>query len=158
MLRLPAARRVRRRRAAARARARATRRRNLERWRRARAPNNSSPRYVADALLGQYDVIVAFSAVYLAGTALLTLGVVVVGGGASPALTFFAPVYVVSVGSGCLKPLVSTFGADHSSSATEATTGRSCAATPTPTAATRPRRRARRRPRRARRAHVSPWI
>ena len=71
--------------------------------------------YVADATLGRWRAIVAFTALYAAGTAFLTAGVLVPRGEAGPgaSLAFFAPVYVVAIGSGCLKPLVSTFGADQ---------------------------------------------
>ena len=55
--------------------------------------------YVADATLGRWRAIVAFTALYAAGTAFLTAGVLVPAG-AGARLAFFAPVYVVAVGSG----------------------------------------------------------
>ena len=68
--------------------------------------------WLSDAVLGRYRTIVAFSFVYAAGMTLCVVATLLpLGGGRVTAL--FAGLYVVAVGTGGIKPCVSTFGADQ---------------------------------------------
>ena len=68
--------------------------------------------WLSDAVLGRYRTILLFSNVYACGMALCVLATVLPpGGGRVGAL--FAGLYVVAVGTGGIKPCVSTFGADQ---------------------------------------------
>ncbi|TVU40103.1 hypothetical protein EJB05_13552, partial [Eragrostis curvula] len=79
--------------------------------------------FLADAYLGRYRTIAAFMALYIAGLTLLTASAAVPGlrpstdvnaspsGGQSAA--FFVALYMIAVGTGGIKPCVSSFGADQ---------------------------------------------
>ncbi|KAL6647609.1 hypothetical protein ACP70R_015046 [Stipagrostis hirtigluma subsp. patula] len=78
--------------------------------------------FLADAYLGRYRTIAAFMALYIAGLALLTAsasapGLRPPGGGQAPSLgqsaAFFTALYLIAVGTGGIKPCVSSFGADQ---------------------------------------------
>uniref|UniRef100_A0ACD5UX42 Uncharacterized protein n=1 Tax=Avena sativa TaxID=4498 RepID=A0ACD5UX42_AVESA len=79
--------------------------------------------FVADAYLGRFRTIAAFMTLYIAGLVLLTMSAAVPGmkppdcadchptGGQNAA--FFAALYLIAVGTGGIKPCVSSFGADQ---------------------------------------------
>uniref|UniRef100_A0A0D9WUH4 Uncharacterized protein n=1 Tax=Leersia perrieri TaxID=77586 RepID=A0A0D9WUH4_9ORYZ len=79
--------------------------------------------FLADAYLGRYRTIAAFMALYIAGLALLTMSASVpgmkpppadgppTGGGQSAA--FYVALYLIALGTGGIKPCVSSFGADQ---------------------------------------------
>uniref|UniRef100_A0A8R7QHL1 Peptide transporter PTR1 n=1 Tax=Triticum urartu TaxID=4572 RepID=A0A8R7QHL1_TRIUA len=79
--------------------------------------------FVADAYLGRFRTIAAFMSLYIAGLALLTLTATVPGlrppdcAGCKPAAAqtaaFFTALYLIAVGTGGIKPCVSSFGADQ---------------------------------------------
>ncbi|MCL7040941.1 hypothetical protein MKW94_006227 [Papaver nudicaule] len=81
--------------------------------------------YIADANWGRYRVIAIFSMIYALGMTLLTLSASVPGlkpscdsKGACSASTgqtwaFFVPLYLIALGTGGIKPCVSSFGADQ---------------------------------------------
>jgi peptide/histidine transporter 3/4 len=79
--------------------------------------------FVADAYLGRYRTIAAFMVIYITGLTLLTLSAAVPGlrppdaAGAAPTTgqnaAFFAALYMIAVGTGGIKPCVSSFGADQ---------------------------------------------
>ncbi|PSC73968.1 NRT1 PTR FAMILY -like [Micractinium conductrix] len=75
--------------------------------------------FLADAYLGRYWVIVLFSILYLVGfwglTASAQWAVPAVGAAATGAQLafFYATMYLIAVGTGGIKPCVSTFGADQ---------------------------------------------
>lgn len=77
--------------------------------------------FLADAYLGRYWVILSFSVIYMAGLAMLTAsagdsalhpaaGEQATGGQMG---IFWAAMYLIAVGTGGIKPCVSTFGADQ---------------------------------------------
>ncbi|XP_010423917.1 PREDICTED: protein NRT1/ PTR FAMILY 8.2 [Camelina sativa] len=80
--------------------------------------------FVADAYLGRYWTIAIFVAIYIAGMTLLTMSASVPGltptcsgdtchaTGGQIALTFIA-LYLIALGTGGIKPCVSSFGADQ---------------------------------------------
>ncbi|KAF0931507.1 hypothetical protein E2562_004623 [Oryza meyeriana var. granulata] len=82
--------------------------------------------FLADAYLGRYRTIAAFMALYIVGLALLTMSASVPGmkppycasasscgpsGGQNAA--FFVALYLIALGTGGIKPCVSSFGADQ---------------------------------------------
>ncbi|XP_066396601.1 protein NRT1/ PTR FAMILY 8.2-like [Miscanthus floridulus] len=79
--------------------------------------------FLADAYLGRYRTIAAFMALYIVGLTLLTMSAAVPGlrpppdgGGAVTAgqsAAFFVALYLIAVGTGGIKPCVSSFGADQ---------------------------------------------
>uniref|UniRef100_A0A453H429 Major facilitator superfamily (MFS) profile domain-containing protein n=4 Tax=Triticinae TaxID=1648030 RepID=A0A453H429_AEGTS len=79
--------------------------------------------FIADAYLGRFRTIAAFMSLYIAGLALLTLTATVPGlrppdcAGCKPAAgqtaAFFTALYLIAVGTGGIKPCVSSFGADQ---------------------------------------------
>ncbi|KAL6880430.1 hypothetical protein ACP4OV_011995 [Aristida adscensionis] len=79
--------------------------------------------FLADAYLGRYRTIAAFMALYIAGLALLAATAAVPGlrppdgeharPTAAQSAAFFAALYLVAVGTGGIKPCVSSFGADQ---------------------------------------------
>ncbi|ERN09688.1 protein NRT1/ PTR FAMILY 8.1 [Amborella trichopoda] len=86
--------------------------------------------FVADAYWGRYKVIAVFSAIYVVGMTLLTLSASV--GGLSPTChsgqchvtsgqvaVFFVSLYLIALGTGGIKPCVSSFGADQFDEADE---------------------------------------
>ncbi|KAF9675439.1 hypothetical protein SADUNF_Sadunf09G0032500 [Salix dunnii] len=81
--------------------------------------------FVADAYLGRYWTIASFSTIYVAGMALLTMSATVHGlkpkcyskdhcqpTGGQSAVTFLA-LYLIALGTGGIKPCVSSYGADQ---------------------------------------------
>ncbi|KAG5175873.1 POT family-domain-containing protein [Tribonema minus] len=71
--------------------------------------------YVADAYLGRYKAILLFSSTYLVGlglTAFATAPALDSANTATPALLFVG-IYTIAIGTGGIKPNVSTFGADQ---------------------------------------------
>lgn len=66
--------------------------------------------YIADTYLGRYYTILVFISIYLLGLVLVVLGSI--PGHVSPAV-FFPAIYIVSLGTGGIKPNVSTLGADQ---------------------------------------------
>jgi peptide/histidine transporter 3/4 len=66
--------------------------------------------YIADTYLGRYYTILVFISIYLVGLVLVVLGSI--PGHVSPAV-FFPAIYIVSLGTGGIKPNVSTLGADQ---------------------------------------------
>ncbi|CAN6196586.1 unnamed protein product [Urochloa humidicola] len=77
--------------------------------------------FVADAYLGRYHTIAAFMGLYVAGLALLAASAAVPGLrppatgplSAGQSAAFFVPLYLVALGTGGIKPCVSSFGADQ---------------------------------------------
>ncbi|XAR68851.1 Peptide-transporting ATPase [Bertholletia excelsa] len=80
--------------------------------------------FLADAYLGRYWTIAAFSAIYVFGMVLLTLSASVKGlkpscdGGVchpttSQSVVCFVALYAIALGTGGIKPCVSSFGADQ---------------------------------------------
>ncbi|CAO2033895.1 unnamed protein product [Urochloa humidicola] len=77
--------------------------------------------FVADAYLGRYRTIAAFMGLYIAGLALLAASAAVPGlrppdagpPSAGQSAAFFAALYMVALGTGGIKPCVSSFGADQ---------------------------------------------
>uniref|UniRef100_A0A0E0C190 Major facilitator superfamily (MFS) profile domain-containing protein n=1 Tax=Oryza meridionalis TaxID=40149 RepID=A0A0E0C190_9ORYZ len=85
--------------------------------------------FLADAYLGRYRTIAAFMALYIVGLALLTMSASVPGmkppncATSSPASScgpspgqsaaFFVALYLIALGTGGIKPCVSSFGADQ---------------------------------------------
>uniref|UniRef100_J3MHX8 Peptide transporter n=1 Tax=Oryza brachyantha TaxID=4533 RepID=J3MHX8_ORYBR len=86
--------------------------------------------FVADAYLGRYRTIAAFMALYILGLALLTITASVpgikppyCGGAVAPSApcgpsgaqtaAFFVALYLIALGTGGIKPCVSSFGADQ---------------------------------------------
>ncbi|GJN24221.1 hypothetical protein PR202_gb11952 [Eleusine coracana subsp. coracana] len=79
--------------------------------------------FVADAYLGRYRTIAAFMSLYILGLTLLTMSATVPGlrppvsGGGTPTggqnAAFFVALYLIAVGTGGIKPCVSSFGADQ---------------------------------------------
>ncbi|BAF20586.1 Os07g0100600, partial [Oryza sativa Japonica Group] len=84
--------------------------------------------FLADAYLGRYRTIAAFMALYIVGLALLTMSASVPGMkppncatisasscGPSPgqSAAFFVALYLIALGTGGIKPCVSSFGADQ---------------------------------------------
>ncbi|CAL5077507.1 unnamed protein product [Urochloa decumbens] len=77
--------------------------------------------FVADAYLGRYRTIAAFMGLYIGGLALLAASAAVPGlrppdAGAPSAgqnAAFYAALYLVALGTGGIKPCVSSFGADQ---------------------------------------------
>ncbi|KAJ9548771.1 hypothetical protein OSB04_021314 [Centaurea solstitialis] len=80
--------------------------------------------FLADAYLGRYWTIAGFSIIYFFGMTLLTLSASVKGlrpncdpGGCHPTSTqtavFFVALYLIALGTGGIKPCVSSFGADQ---------------------------------------------
>jgi peptide/histidine transporter 3/4 len=79
--------------------------------------------FLADAYLGRYRTIAAFMALYVVGLTLLTMSAAVPGlrpppdgAGAVTAgqsAAFFVALYLIAVGTGGIKPCVSSFGADQ---------------------------------------------
>eukprot|EP01038_Epipyxis_sp_PR26KG_P011667 gene11667-15622_t len=66
--------------------------------------------YIADTYLGRYKSILVFCSIYLVGLVLVVLGSI--PGDVSPAL-FFPAIYIIAIGTGGIKPNVSTMGADQ---------------------------------------------
>ena len=66
--------------------------------------------YIADTYLGRYRAILVFCSIYMLGLVLVVLASV--PGDASPALVFPA-MYIIAIGTGGIKPNVSTLGADQ---------------------------------------------
>ena len=66
--------------------------------------------YIADTYMGRFRTILAFCLVYVLG-----LGLVVLGSAPSITSSFiiFTALYIISLGTGGIKPNVSTFGADQ---------------------------------------------
>ncbi|XP_060206243.1 protein NRT1/ PTR FAMILY 8.1-like [Lycium barbarum] len=80
--------------------------------------------FLADAYLGRYWTIAIFSILYIMGMALLAMSASVVGlkpschnGICNPTgpqkTTFFTAIYLIALGTGGIKPCVSSFGADQ---------------------------------------------
>ncbi|OEL17850.1 Protein NRT1/ PTR FAMILY 8.2 [Dichanthelium oligosanthes] len=79
--------------------------------------------FLADAYLGRYLTIAAFMGLYIVGLTLLTMSAVVPGlrppdaAGAAPtagqSAAFYVALYLIAVGTGGIKPCVSSFGADQ---------------------------------------------
>ncbi|KAK7300975.1 hypothetical protein RJT34_11829 [Clitoria ternatea] len=88
--------------------------------------------FVADAYLGRYLTILCFSVVYVIGMTLLTLSASVPGlkptcdaeddchATQGQSAVFFVALYLVALGTGGIKPCVSSFGADQFDDADEA--------------------------------------
>lgn len=66
--------------------------------------------YVSETYLGRYKTILLFCLVYVVGLSLMVVGSI--PDNATPLIVFPA-IYVISVGTGGIKPNVSTFGADQ---------------------------------------------
>lgn len=62
--------------------------------------------YLSDAYLGYFKTIVPFSMVYIAGMVLLSISTYI----NSPAVTAFIGLFLIGVGTGGIKPCVSSFG------------------------------------------------
>jgi dipeptide/tripeptide permease len=70
--------------------------------------------WAADAHLGRYRAILIFSCVYLVGLLLTAYGAIPNDNSAvSPAPLVLTGIYIIAVGTGGIKPCVSTFGADQ---------------------------------------------
>ncbi|KAK6245026.1 hypothetical protein QUC31_011435 [Theobroma cacao] len=80
--------------------------------------------FLADAYLGRYWTIAGFSIIYVLGMTLLTLSASVTGlkppcngdvchPTASQSAVFFVALYMIALGTGGIKPCVSSFGADQ---------------------------------------------
>ncbi|CAN6209071.1 unnamed protein product [Urochloa humidicola] len=76
--------------------------------------------FVADAYLGRYRTIAVFMGLYIAGLGLLTASAAVPGlmlaaevPSAGQSAAFFAALYLIALGTGGIKPCVSSFGADQ---------------------------------------------
>ncbi|XP_078435381.1 protein NRT1/ PTR FAMILY 8.1-like [Wolffia australiana] len=81
--------------------------------------------FLADAYLGRYLTIASFMGIYVLGLTLLTLSASVTGlkpscggdGGCRPSAgqtaAFFSALYLIALGTGGIKPCVSSFGADQ---------------------------------------------
>jgi solute carrier family 15 (peptide/histidine transporter), member 3/4 len=70
--------------------------------------------WAADAHLGRYRAILIFSCIYLVGLLLTAYGAIPSdNSGASPAPLVLTGIYIIAVGTGGIKPCVSTFGADQ---------------------------------------------
>ncbi|KAL0338217.1 UNVERIFIED_CONTAM: protein NRT1/ PTR FAMILY 8.1 [Sesamum angustifolium] len=80
--------------------------------------------FVADSYLGRFWTIATFATIYVIGMALLTLSASVPGlkpecnkNGCHPTslqtATFFVAIYLIALGTGGIKPCVSSFGADQ---------------------------------------------
>ncbi|GJN10583.1 hypothetical protein PR202_ga28688 [Eleusine coracana subsp. coracana] len=68
--------------------------------------------FVADAYLGRYRTIAAFMALYILGLTLLTMSATVPPRAGGQNAAFFVALYLIAVGTGGIKPCVSSFGAD----------------------------------------------
>jgi solute carrier family 15 (peptide/histidine transporter), member 3/4 len=66
--------------------------------------------WIADSYLGRYRSIMLFSSVYVVGLVLLVVGTI--PGDVSSAVIFSA-IYIIALGTGGIKPNVSTFGAEQ---------------------------------------------
>jgi dipeptide/tripeptide permease len=66
--------------------------------------------YIADTYLGRYSTILIFCCIYLAGLVMTVIATV--PGNESVAL-FFPAIYMIAIGTGGIKPNVSTMGADQ---------------------------------------------
>eukprot|EP00602_Paraphysomonas_sp_CaronLab_P012061 CAMPEP_0185040878 /NCGR_PEP_ID=MMETSP1103-20130426/39487_1 /TAXON_ID=36769 /ORGANISM="Paraphysomonas bandaiensis, Strain Caron Lab Isolate" /LENGTH=538 /DNA_ID=CAMNT_0027580373 /DNA_START=191 /DNA_END=1807 /DNA_ORIENTATION=+ len=66
--------------------------------------------YLADAYIGRYKAILVFCCIYLVGLVLVVIGSI--PGAASPGIIFPA-IYIIAIGTGGIKPNVSTMGADQ---------------------------------------------
>jgi len=66
--------------------------------------------YIADTYLGRYYTILIFISIYLVGLIMVVLGSI--PGDVNPAV-FFPAIYIVALGTGGIKPNVSTLGADQ---------------------------------------------
>lgn len=66
--------------------------------------------YIADSYLGRYRTILTFCTIYLGGLILVVFGSI--PGDVTPAV-FFPAIYIVALGTGGIKPNVSTMGADQ---------------------------------------------
>jgi dipeptide/tripeptide permease len=66
--------------------------------------------YIADTYLGRYNTILIFCIIYLAGLVMTVIATV--PGNESIAL-FFPAIYMIAIGTGGIKPNVSTMGADQ---------------------------------------------
>jgi POT family len=70
--------------------------------------------WAADAHLGRYRAILIFSCIYLVGLLLTAYGAIPNDNSAvSPAPLVLTGIYIIAVGTGGIKPCVSTFGADQ---------------------------------------------
>eukprot|EP00268_Persea_americana_P044017 TRINITY_DN4442_c1_g1_i4.p1 TRINITY_DN4442_c1_g1~~TRINITY_DN4442_c1_g1_i4.p1 ORF type:complete len:306 (-),score=50.70 TRINITY_DN4442_c1_g1_i4:415-1332(-) len=80
--------------------------------------------FIADAYLGRYWTIATFSSIYVLGMTWLTLTVTIKGlkptchgDSCNPTLTesavFYLALYIIALGTGGIKPCVSSFGADQ---------------------------------------------
>ncbi|KAL7095449.1 hypothetical protein ACP275_10G024500 [Erythranthe tilingii] len=80
--------------------------------------------FLADSYLGRYWTIATFSSIYVLGMALLTMSASIPGlkpecvddvchPTSSQTATFFAALYLIALGTGGIKPCVSSFGADQ---------------------------------------------
>lgn len=66
--------------------------------------------YIADVYLGRYMAILVFSIIYLVGLVLVVLGSIP---GEVNAAVIFPAIYIIALGTGGIKPNVSTMGADQ---------------------------------------------
>lgn len=66
--------------------------------------------YIADTYLGRYRAILVFCCIYLLGLIMVVIGSI--PGDVNPAF-FFPAIYIVALGTGGIKPNVSTMGADQ---------------------------------------------
>lgn len=66
--------------------------------------------YIADTYLGRYRTILIFCCIYLVGLVMVVIGSVP---GDIDAGFFFAAIYIIALGTGGIKPNVSTMGADQ---------------------------------------------
>jgi peptide/histidine transporter 3/4 len=66
--------------------------------------------YIADKYLGRYKTILVFCLIYLVGLIMVVIGSVP---GEVNAAFFFPAIYLVAIGTGGIKPNVSTMGADQ---------------------------------------------
>jgi len=66
--------------------------------------------YIADTYLGRYRAILIFCSIYLVGLVMVVVGSI--PGDINPAF-FFPAIYIVAIGTGGIKPNVSTMGADQ---------------------------------------------
>lgn len=66
--------------------------------------------YIADTYLGRYRTILLFCSIYLIGLIMVVIGSVP---GQVQASFFFPAIYIIGLGTGGIKPNVSTLGADQ---------------------------------------------